>query len=136
MDVHTGEDGKTAVANTVAADEPKGLPLSNTAHARGAPEIVEYNGGQTYNGGVSVEDIDESKKGWFVYFKTKDFYIVLLLGYILPPNFPIDSNRIAEKETKSSPSPLHHRYQHLLVPPCRSRHLHPRLPNLLQLRPS
>jgi len=30
---------------------------------------------------VDIEDIDESKKGWFAYFRTRNFYIVFVLGY-------------------------------------------------------
>ena len=28
-----------------------------------------------------VEHVDESKKGWTAYFRTRDFYMVLVLGY-------------------------------------------------------
>ncbi len=83
MDSHTGENGKTAIAHTVSPGESKGSPLSSAAPIHGAPEVVDvYDGGETYRGGeITVEEIDESKKGWFAYFKTRDFYIVLLLGY-------------------------------------------------------
>lgn len=30
----------------------------------------------------SVEAIEGSEKGWLAYFKTRNFYIVLLLGYV------------------------------------------------------
>ena len=82
MEIQSGENGKTAVANTVSASEPKALPLNDNPSAHGAPEIVDYNGNHTYNGGVTAEDIDESKEGWFAYIKTKDFYVVLLLGLV------------------------------------------------------
>ena len=32
---------------------------------------------------TTVGEIEESEKGWFAYFKTRDFYIVLALGYFL-----------------------------------------------------
>ena len=32
---------------------------------------------------ADIEDIEESKKGWFAYFRTRNFYIVLVLGYAL-----------------------------------------------------
>lgn len=32
-----------------------------------------------------VDEIEESKKGRFAYFKTKNFYIVLALGYRILP---------------------------------------------------
>lgn len=34
-------------------------------------------------GGVTVEDIVESKKGRFAYFRTRHFWIVLLLGCVV-----------------------------------------------------
>ena len=30
----------------------------------------------------SVEEIEASEKGWLAYFKTRNFYIVLVLGYV------------------------------------------------------
>lgn len=30
----------------------------------------------------SVEEIELSEKGWLAYFKTRNFYIVLVLGYV------------------------------------------------------
>lgn len=83
MDAHNGENGKTAIANTVSAAETKGSPLSGTTLVHGAPKVVHvHNGGDAWRGGeVTVEEIDESEKGWFAYFKTRNFYIVLLLGY-------------------------------------------------------
>lgn len=44
----------------------------------GTPNIIEDSATAT-----AVEDVDESKKGWAAYFRTRDFYIVLVLGYAL-----------------------------------------------------
>lgn len=87
MDTHNGENGKKAVANNVSAGETKGLPLSTAAPVHGAPEVVYLpNGGDAWRSGeVTAEEIDESKKGWFAYLQTRDFYVVLLLGYELFP---------------------------------------------------
>lgn len=30
----------------------------------------------------SVEEIEASEEGWLAYFKTRNFYIVLVLGYV------------------------------------------------------
>lgn len=46
----------------------------------GAPEFVDINNSNGYGEGRTVEEIEESKRGWFAYSKTKDFYIVLVLG--------------------------------------------------------
>ncbi|KAL8827660.1 MAG: hypothetical protein Q9191_003054 [Dirinaria sp. TL-2023a] len=44
----------------------------------GTPNIIEDSATPT-----AVEDVDESKKGWTAYFRTRDFYIVLVLGQVL-----------------------------------------------------
>ena len=80
MNINGGENGKAPVANTVPALETKGSPLTSTAPVHGAPEIV-YTAAANRVEGFTAEEIDESKKGWFAYFRTKDFYVVLLLGY-------------------------------------------------------
>ena len=74
--------GKTAVANTVSAGGNGGSPPSSTAPVHGAPQVADadHGDGPYRDGEVTVEEIDESKKGWFAYFQTRDFYIVLLLG--------------------------------------------------------
>ena len=46
--------------------------------SHGAPEVAGGNG--IDGAGPSVEEIDNSRRGWFAYFKTRDFYIVLILG--------------------------------------------------------
>lgn len=82
MDAGTGEKGHTAVANTVPAGEIKHSPTDSTVPIHGPPEVVEtYNREGANREEVTVDEIDESKKGWFAYFKTKDSYVVLLLGY-------------------------------------------------------
>lgn len=64
-----------------------------TANARGsasssgpkdAPEIVKDNGDANIPEGAvtSVDELEASKKGRLAYFKTKEFYIVLVLGYV------------------------------------------------------
>jgi len=85
MDTHNGENGKTAVANDVSAGETKGSPSSIAAPVHGAPEVVDLpNGGDAWRSAeVTASEIDESKKGWFAYLQTRDFYLVLLLGYEL-----------------------------------------------------
>ena len=54
-----------------------------------APEIVERQGktvDSQENGADqdrTIDDVREEKKGWFAYLKTRDFYILLALGYVL-----------------------------------------------------
>ena len=71
--------GKHQVGTEVRAEEEGGSESSksnNRVIGHGAPEVVGIEGERT------VDEIEESKEGWFAYFKTKDFYIVLVLGYV------------------------------------------------------
>ncbi|MCJ1235656.1 hypothetical protein MMC14_003627 [Varicellaria rhodocarpa] len=73
--------GKNQVGTEVRTEEEGGSKSSSSndrAIGHGAPEVIGIEGERT------VEEIEESKKGWFAYFKTKDFYIVLLLGSPTP----------------------------------------------------
>ena len=46
-----------------------------------SPEVVETPyGTEAVDGERTVEDVSEEKKGFFAYLKTRDFYIVLVLG--------------------------------------------------------
>lgn len=51
---------------------------STSSPIHGTPNIIEDPATAT-----TVEDVDESKKGWTAYFRTRDFYIVLVLGQVL-----------------------------------------------------
>ena len=58
---------------------------SSPAHIQphGTPEIVGASREEEYQqDGGDVDAVDESKKGHFAYFKTKEFYYVMLLGYV------------------------------------------------------
>jgi len=60
--------------------EHDGFHSSSLSPMHGAPEFVDINNSNGYGEGRTVEEIEESKRGWFAYSKTKDFYIVLVLG--------------------------------------------------------
>lgn len=59
----------------------------------GAPELIGIDKGKGEdrtglgtehgNTGLTVEEIEKSKTGWFAYFRTSGFWIVLLLGQVL-----------------------------------------------------
>ena len=66
--------------------EPNGLQSSSLSPAHGAPEVVGGTNGHGFGHERTVDEIEASKTGWFAYFKTKDFYIVLVLGYVLSEN--------------------------------------------------
>lgn len=74
--------GATTVETTNS--ERNGFHASGSSPQHGAPELISV----TNDGGYgqperTVDDIEGRKRGWFAYFKTKDFYIVLVLGYVV-----------------------------------------------------
>ena len=74
-----------------AQEGSPGINASPVQH--GAPELIgmdkgkgeDENGLGTEHGNtvLTVEEIEESKKGWFAYLRTRGFWIVLLLGQVL-----------------------------------------------------
>ena len=78
--IHDPTIGKNEVKTVFGAEDESGYGSpgrsDNSAIGHGAPELIETEGRTT------VEEIEESKKGWFAYLKTRDFYIVLVLGYV------------------------------------------------------
>ncbi|KAI9810153.1 MAG: hypothetical protein M1827_006679 [Pycnora praestabilis] len=62
-------------------DEP---PTSASAQKHGQPELIGTSDGDYGNGEqTTVEDLERKSGGWFAYFRTRGFYIVLVLGQIL-----------------------------------------------------
>ncbi|KAL8733223.1 MAG: hypothetical protein Q9166_002240 [cf. Caloplaca sp. 2 TL-2023] len=74
-----GHDGKTSVTEHYApASAGQESPTSDAATpSHGAPGVTNINED------TPVEEVEASRKGWFAYIKTRDFYIVLVLGQIL-----------------------------------------------------
>ena len=75
------KDGSTVETSDFERND---FQSSGPSAGHGAPELI----GVTNAGGYgqperTVEEIEGSKRGWFAYFKTKDFYIVLVLGYVI-----------------------------------------------------
>lgn len=73
---------KTARDAATALERPRASPSSVAAPVHGAPELLEGIGTTDgYDGPATpVDAVDDSKTGWFAYVRTRDFYIVLLLG--------------------------------------------------------
>lgn len=77
-----GYDSKSGVTEHYVA-RPAGNESdksSGAASTHGAPEVTGIN--QDTATMPTVEEVQASKKGWFAYFKTRDFYIVLVLGCV------------------------------------------------------
>lgn len=59
-------------------------PASDSANKNGAglqdatPELTDSSSEE-----VPADQLDKQKGGWLAYFKTKEFYIILVLGYVL-----------------------------------------------------
>ncbi|KAL8682604.1 MAG: hypothetical protein Q9186_001377 [Xanthomendoza sp. 1 TL-2023] len=80
MDGHDGKSGATEHYTPA----PAGKDSPNSTEVRpvhGAPEVTGIN--EDAAAVTTIEEVEASKKGWFAYFKTRDFYIVLLLGQVL-----------------------------------------------------
>ena len=83
MDVHSRKD--EFETNTHGIEIPRGVFGSETKQIHAEPEVVaadEREGAQVegVSGTSVVDEIEGEKGGWFAYFKTKQFYIVLVLG--------------------------------------------------------
>ncbi|KAL8782101.1 MAG: hypothetical protein Q9213_005712 [Squamulea squamosa] len=80
MGGHDGKSGATehCAPPTAGNDSPT---LSGIRPAHAPPEVTGTN--EETAAVTTVEDVEASKKGWFAYFKTREFYIVLVLGQIL-----------------------------------------------------
>ena len=80
-------DEKTGISTAADVHEPShALPTQAHATTHGAPEILDSGGLQDPDAESpqTVEEIPGSNKGRFAYFKTKNFYIVLVLGHASP----------------------------------------------------
>ena len=81
MDAHSGEASAIEHIHTIPRDT-KELPSSTTYPVHAAPEVIGiHDGAEGESTAENVEAIQRSKGGWFAYLRTRDFYLVLLLGY-------------------------------------------------------
>lgn len=73
--------GAKAPTEQVRTKEEESTNTPSPVH--GAPEIIRVNDALGTQAAVAdIEEIEEREKGWFAYFRTRNFYIVLVLGYI------------------------------------------------------
>ena len=95
MDTHHGQVSPIEHTHTVSYDT-KELPSSSSYPVHAAPEVIGLGeGAEGESATGNADTIQRSNGGWFAYLKTKDFYLVLLLGYgtINPPYCPRSSIR-------------------------------------------
>ena len=94
MDTHRGE--LTAIEQIPNfPSDTKEFPSSSTVPVHATPEVTGIH--DAVEGESSVENVDAIQGGegrWFAYLRTREFYLVLLLGYgtKTPPNTAQKSN--------------------------------------------
>ncbi|KAK2781980.1 hypothetical protein FQN53_000230 [Emmonsiellopsis sp. PD_33] len=69
-------------AQSAAVDTKPVVSVANV-HSRDLSNAASDTEGGAEGGPAAADVVDESKKGYFAYFLTKEFYIVLFLGQIL-----------------------------------------------------
>jgi len=82
------------------------------------PEVLEH----------AIQALENKKTTWWAYLTTKDFWLVLLIGYVL---LPVQDPRLMNMQT--SACPLHHGYQHVLHSARHQGNFNPCFPDALQL---
>lgn len=79
--------------------------------------------------------LESEKTSWFGYMKTKDFWIVIVVGYVhskSPSAQRLQNANMLFLQT--NPGTLHHRHKHFLFPPCWQGYLDSSLPDHAKLR--
>lgn len=73
-------DGKGATGRVLPTNEHAPASRSSSPVPHGAPEVINVHDGLHAGPDTTIDEIEESKKGWFAYFTTRNFWIVLVLG--------------------------------------------------------
>ena len=109
MDIHDGKASATEQVNPIT-DDTKELHLGSSSNSHVTPEVIGVGyGAGSESAGLNADEIQASKGGWFAYLKTRNFYLVLILGYgnFIHLSYPHGvSTRSADwyNKDKSSPS--------------------------------
>lgn len=76
-DMGPSKDGRALVETTSPVDEDGKFTSTIPTPDRGAPEptLSEPE--------IAGDRIEDSEGGWFAYLKTRNFYVVLALGYVI-----------------------------------------------------
>ena len=97
MDSHEGKMSTIGDNGPITGDA-KNLPSTSISSLNAAPVIDGIdNGAEGDSAGEIVNEIQASHGGRFAYFKTREFYLVLVLGYgmtEIPPSVPKKSSII------------------------------------------
>lgn len=81
MDTQGGKSSAIEHIDPITGDT-KHLPSSSSSPVYAAPEVIGIGDGvEGESARKNADEIQASKGEWFAYFKTRNFYLVLLLGY-------------------------------------------------------
>ena len=81
MDIHHGKPSATEQVDPIT-DDTKGSPLGSSPDPHATPEVIGVGyGAGSESAGVNADEIQADKGVWFAYLKTRNFYLVLILGY-------------------------------------------------------
>ena len=81
MDTHGGKSSTIAHIDPITGDI-KALPSRSSSPTHAAPEITAIGkGAEGERAGENADPAEANKGGWFAYLRTRNFYLVLLLGY-------------------------------------------------------
>jgi solute carrier family 35 protein F1/2 len=77
-------DTKQAITVETTPADRKGPIVSTEAEGNSSPAEGGHNGHEQTEAEpeVPADEIEAKKKGFFAYFRTRDFYIILILGYV------------------------------------------------------
>ena len=75
-------DGKGAPERVLPAGDDVAATTCASPVDDAAPELIGVNDGSQTGVVTTIDEIEGSKKGWFAYFGTRNFWIVLVLGYL------------------------------------------------------
>jgi hypothetical protein len=113
-------------ASKGSASDEYGINVAGKGH--GVPQVV---------GGVPMEEQElenrgpQGKKEWLAYIKTKQFWIVLLFGYVFALQY---LRQLADRIPQSGPFFLHRGNEHFLFFARPGQRQYPGFSNILQLR--
>ena len=81
MDIHNGKPSATEQVDPITNDT-KELALGISPNPHATPEVIGVgHGAGSESAGANADDIQAGTGGWFAYLKTRNFYLVLILGY-------------------------------------------------------
>ena len=136
MDTHHRDLTAIEQIPSVSRDT-KESPSSSTVPVHDTPEDVRIDDKSAGERDADhVDAIQGSKAHWFAYLKTREFYLVLLLGYGIrrSPLLPKESVSYAEiYATQANPRPLSDSHQYVFIPPCGTQLLHTRFSDFVEL---